>query len=167
MESQLSGQEKKLSCVLINPRSFSDWTGNKKEYWCVWVHTLCQCRCAQPLWTCSRRRGTVVSAYSVSGSQSNILWKHCSSFPAERKETCAQRGKTSQIRWEHGDKINCNGRLNRRIKQIRNKKPEMNSQARGGLERRNWHAFYILLRRWMSTSVERCMWSLKVLFKKT
>lgn len=108
----------------------------------IWVLTLCQCRCAQPLWTCSRRRGTVVSAYSVSGSQSNILWKHCSSFPAmERKETYARRG--SETSWEHGDDINCNGRLNRRIKQIRNKKPEMNSRARGGLERRNSHAFYI------------------------
>lgn len=133
MESQLSGQEKKLSCGVYMCMQ-----------WWAWVHTLCQCRCAQPLWTCSRRRGTVVSAYSVSGSQSNILWKHCSSFPAvERKETYAQRGKTSEISWEHGDEINCNGRSNRRIKQIRNKKPEMNSRARGGSERRNSHAFCI------------------------
>lgn len=35
--------------------------------------TLCQYRCVQPLWMCIHRPETVVSAYSVSGSQSNIL----------------------------------------------------------------------------------------------
>lgn len=81
----------------------------------VFVHfvsrnsTLCQCRCAQPLWRCSHRRGTVVSVYSVSGSQSNILWKHCSSFPAEgRGETDAQTERKARQDKKEGGENNCN-----------------------------------------------------------
>lgn len=81
----------------------------------VFVHlvsrnsTLCQCHCAQPLWRCSHRRGTVVSVYSVSGSQCNILWKHCSSFPAEgRGETDAQIEMKARPDKKDGGENNCN-----------------------------------------------------------
>lgn len=36
---------------------------------------------------CSHRRGRVVWPYGASGSQSNIVWKRCSSFPAEKTYT--------------------------------------------------------------------------------
>lgn len=46
--------------------------------------TWFRCRSGPPAGRCNPKLGTAWSACNASGSQSNILWNHCSSFPRKR-----------------------------------------------------------------------------------